>query len=1142
MAARPRTIRVDARALLVGAAPEEAKVGPIARGLGPLLRRFGVPIDHVGMLALGALLLALIQADDVLFSNVAETLFVKRVGPEWLPPVYVARGLFLVVTLYYVGVALDRRRRIETIRLLIVVAAVAPFLLWLALLTESVPAFVLTLLASEVVSFPIVAALWALFLEIVPGGATRRVGGLLIACGLIGEAGGSALSASMAHLVGVENTLLAAIALPAAAGLVLSRIAASSLVRLDVGRPPKLPAPGPRAAFRRSREQTAEAFALGRRSALFRFLVATTAVAAAIAPFVDLQFQIAAASAFHAELDLISFYAILKALLSVAALALQLLAFGWLRREAGVARTLLVLPLAGAAALAVLLGSGGIAAVALVWALLRLGGAAVDEPARRFLFDLFPVELRERVDWLANRSGRNFATACGSLLLIPIFYLGGPVAVTTTIALLIGVWLIVAALFRARYGQLVLATSLMNRVDFDQLRPDDVSQFLDRAAVRQLERELVSGVAARAQLAIELLQQIGDARLPAILASGYVRQPPVLRSLFLSTIQRELRVARPGSPAAAAAIIAVARLIRSRLPDRERAALIRIYSQAIVDLDDDRKDASDLLTHLDHGGALPVELALAAARHRLAPDQATDRALADALDRSFAASDEQDVHLAIAETEELFRADPIGNAGLLLRFLDMLDDRERWSPRVRAHVVGSATRLAALAEAFPCGDFDERIAPLALHHDPRLAAGALDYMRHARFLPLLETHVLPNLTAGNHHVRERARQAVEHFGVTAVPALLELVRSGTRRERLAASRLLGSYPVGRAAHRELIRQEVEELEVQLVNVDLLTAQGDDGGADPRFRLLAGRLEEEAVEHVRAVLRLLYADTGDELLLRIERQLFSQDRALRVAALEALADRVRGVPGGSHMPRLIDERPIAERAVEARARVPDPPGSIDELLRRCAADPNWVTRLIACHTIGDAGRTALRDVLVGFAGDYRAALRTEAEAALARLDGPNAAKDGAMTIVERMLLLKETEIFRNLEARDLAGIAGVVKEAEFAPGTPVMREGDRGDFLAIIASGKVSVVKNDGQGGTFVIRSMGRPEAVGEIALLEEGPRSASIIADEQSKALLLWRAEFEALIEEYPGVALGIARVLSRRLATITAQVAANRR
>ena len=144
----------------------------------------------------------------------------------------------------------------------------------------------------------------------------------------------------------------------------------------------------------------------------------------------------------------------------------------------------------------------------------------------------------------------------------------------------------------------------------------------------------------------------------------------------------------------------------------------------------------------------------------------------------------------------------------------------------------------------------------------------------------------------------------------------------------------------------------------------------------------------------------------------------------------------------------------------------------------------------------------------------------------------------MTTVERMLLLRQTELFRNLDARDLAGIAGILRETRFASGDTIIREGDRGDFLAIIASGDVDIVKGDGQGGQVLIRRMSRPNVVGEIALLEEGQRTASVIAATQSGLLLLSRAEFEALVEEYPGVALGIARVLSQRLQALTVQAA----
>jgi hypothetical protein len=215
-----------------------------------------------------------------------------------------------------------------------------------------------------------------------------------------------------------------------------------------------------------------------------------------------------------------------------------------------------------------------------------------------------------------------------------------------------------------------------------------------------------------------------------------------------------------------------------------------------------------------------------------------------------------------------------------------------------------------------------------------------------------------------------------------------------------------------------------------------------------------------------------------------------------------------------------------------------PDAIDDLLRRCAVDGNWVTRLVACHTIGAAGRGGLVDTLVAVVASPRPALRREAERALHALDGERMPEEAEMTIVERMLLLKETELFRNLDARDLAGIASVVKERTYSPGETIIREGDRGDFLALVVGGKVSVLKSDGKGGEFHVRDLGSPELVGEMALLDEAPRSASIRSVGRAQLLLLSRAEFESLTEEYPGIALGIARVLSRRLQTLTAETA----
>lgn len=1108
---------------------EQARGSAFGRALDGWMRSAGIAGEHATMLTLAAALLFVLRLGDLVVGNAAETLFVKRVGPGWLPLAFVAQGLVLLVVLNYVGTTLDRGRRVETLRALILGAAIGPLILRAFLLTGHPLAYGMLFVVTESAAVAMALTIWTLLADLVPGTDARRVAAPLIVAGLLGEALGSFLSAPLASQIGIENLLTVAALVAAAAGLLLQQISHRMLIRLDVVRPPKLSAPNLRVTLLGIEAHTREALGIARRSRLLRFLLATTALGASVVPFVDFQFHWFANATFARELDLLLFYSLLKGLLALGAVGLQLLAFNWLRREAGVANTLLTLPLGATASLLLMLTGAGVATASLVWAMLRLSVSAVDDPARRFLHELFPTELRARVDWLVDRNGRALAMVGGGLLLLAATHMGDPSAAAVVSLGLALVWLVVALVLRARYGQLVLATSLANRIDFDQLRSGDVSHLLDRSAVRLLEREAGSGVPARVQLAIELLRQVRAPRLPQLLASSYIRQPPVLRPLFLTTIQEALREVPVGWPGLRHALLAIIRLARQRVSAAERAVLIRIYGESAARHHLDRREIDEFLGAMARDEATAVHLAIAAARYRL---DGGIEVIETALDRALASSDEHDAQLAVTEIEDLVRSAPDDNGRLLSHVVSIVDDPTR-STRLRAHAIGAVARIhSSIADVSMRTELDDRIVPLALSPDPRLASAALGYLHDDRFLPLVETHVLPNLVAGNHHVREEARDAVRFFGTAVVPALLDVVRSGSRRERMAVSRLLGSYPIRRRAHHDLIGQEMRGLGEQIVGVAMLRE-----AAQPAYAMMADRLEEEATEHVRAILRLLYADTGDETLLRVERQLWSRDAQLRRAAIETLEHLTARQPATRELHHLVDDTSLHDRAALARPRVPTPCASIDELLERCASDGNWVTRLVACHTIGAAGRRELSGVLLQAAASHRTALRLEAERALAILNGETT-EEAPMTIVEKMLLLKETELFRDLDARDLAGVASVTKEAHYAPTEMIIQEGDRGDFLAIVTGGKVSIVKADGAGGEYHIRDLGPPEVLGEMSLLDEAPRSASVRALDRSHLLLLSRAEFEALTEEYPGIALGIARVLSRRLQTLTTQAA----
>ncbi|RMF04721.1 MAG: hypothetical protein D6768_02555 [Chloroflexi bacterium] len=112
-------------------------------------------------------------------------------------------------------------------------------------------------------------------------------------------------------------------------------------------------------------------------------------------------------------------------------------------------------------------------------------------------------------------------------------------------------------------------------------------------------------------------------------------------------------------------------------------------------------------------------------------------------------------------------------------------------------------------------------------------------------------------------------------------------------------------------------------------------------------------------------------------------------------------------------------------------------------------------------------------------------------------------------------------------RDL--LSQVITEIHAVPGQIIFKEGDNGDAMFIIWSGRVAVVKGDLDSPT-VLGYRGAGEIVGEMALLEHAPRSASIVALENVRLLSITREDFETLLTKNPTLGLSILSMLSARL------------
>ena len=126
-------------------------------------------------------------------------------------------------------------------------------------------------------------------------------------------------------------------------------------------------------------------------------------------------------------------------------------------------------------------------------------------------------------------------------------------------------------------------------------------------------------------------------------------------------------------------------------------------------------------------------------------------------------------------------------------------------------------------------------------------------------------------------------------------------------------------------------------------------------------------------------------------------------------------------------------------------------------------------------------------------------------------------------------LRNVPVLMGLSDELLERLADQVAEVHVRAGDWIMREGDAADSLYILRSGRVDVI-DEGPPQTL-IRVLRRGDVLGELALLREGTRSASVRARRDAELLELGRGPFEALISEAPSFALGLTRAMGAQLA-----------
>lgn len=300
-------------------------------------------------------------------------------------------------------------------------------------------------------------------------------------------------------------------------------------------------------------------------------------------------------------------------------------------------------------------------------------------------------------------------------------------------------------------------------------------------------------------------------------------------------------------------------------------------------------------------------------------------------------------------------------------------------------------------------------------------------------------------------------------------------------------------------------------------------------------LLMDHLLQEEKTRIDNVLRVLSIQDASGRTRLIWRGLSSSDARQRANGVEALTHVANRALTTILIP-LVEELPLEEKLKAGRKTFAFPElREKPSLIAHLIAKGDWVTSLLALSLAAKDGYEGLDPkVLASLAASENPWL---SKAALRRLDASHqdrcltpADPTDDMDPVLRMLQAQKVGIFQGLAVGELAAIGVMCKVVSYGADQVVIREGEPGDTLYLIIDGDVSVTKGEGIGTCNEITVMTVGDYFGEMALIDEAPRSATVKTKTKARFMVLSKEDFARIVHEHPPIGLNICKTLSHRI------------
>lgn len=133
------------------------------------------------------------------------------------------------------------------------------------------------------------------------------------------------------------------------------------------------------------------------------------------------------------------------------------------------------------------------------------------------------------------------------------------------------------------------------------------------------------------------------------------------------------------------------------------------------------------------------------------------------------------------------------------------------------------------------------------------------------------------------------------------------------------------------------------------------------------------------------------------------------------------------------------------------------------------------------------------------------------------------------------LLRQVPLFGGLSTKELMSLSRLMDEVDLKPGTVIIREGNTGGEFFIVVEGTIEVRRN----GRHLSR-LGPGDYLGEIALIDRGPRTATAMTETEARLLVLASREFHSMLASDPRIENKILRTLAARVRDMSPKTVAH--